>query len=128
GLPATSAEEALPGQPPPERKGGAPPVPEDQRLRLIVYLDNFNIHQFNRNRVLREVRAFLHEHIGREDRVMLATYDRELHIRTGFTSDHDVVHGVLTDQEKVTASAVHQDSDRKLVLDRVNESQSVDEA
>jgi len=121
-------EETLPGQPPPERKGGPPPVPEDQRLRLIVYLDNFNIHPFNRNRVLREVRVFLHDHIGREDRVMLATYDRELHVRTGFTSDPDVVNAVLTEQEKVTGSAVHGDSDRKLVLDRIDESSSASEA
>jgi len=128
GLPAQEAAAAPADQPPPERKGGAPPVPEDQRLRLIVYLDNFNIHPFNRNRVLREVRVFLHDHIGREDRVMLVTYDRELHIRTGFTSDPDVVNSVLTDQEKVTGSAVHADSDRKIVLDRINESQSADEA
>jgi VWFA-related protein len=127
GLPA-AAEETLPGQPPPERKGGPPPVPEDQRLRLIVYLDNFNIHPFNRNRVLKELRGFLHDHVGREDRVMLVTYDRELHIRSGFTSDPDLVSGLLSDQEKVTGSAVHADSDRKLVLDRVNESSSPDEA
>jgi VWFA-related protein len=120
--------ETLPGQPPPERRGGPPPVPEDQRLRLIVYLDNFNIHPFNRNRVLKEVRAFLHDHIGREDRVMLATYDRELHVRSGFTSDPDLVNGILTDQEKVTGSAVHADSDRKLVLDRIDESNDATEA
>ena len=48
---------------------GAPPapepIPEDQRLRLIVYVDNFNIHPFNRNRVLREMRTFLNQQIGR---------------------------------------------------------------
>lgn len=126
GLPAV--EEPVPGQAPPERKGGPPPVPEDQRLRLIVYLDNYNIHPFNRNRVLKELRAFLHDHIGREDRVMLVTYDRELHIRSGFTSDPDLISGLLRDQEKVTGSAVHADSDRKTVLDRIQDSSSSDEA
>ncbi len=121
-------EETAPGQPPPERKGGAPPVPEDQRLRLIVYLDNFNIHPFNRNRVLKEVRVFLHNHISREDRVMLVTYDRELHIRSGFTSDPDLVNDILTDQEKVTGSAVHADSDRKLILDQIQQSTNATEA
>ncbi len=126
GLPAV--EETLPGQPPPERKGGPPPVPEDQRLRLIVYLDNFNIHPFNRNRVLKELRVFLHDHVGRDDRVMLVTYDRELHIRSGFTSDPDLISGLLTDQEKVTGSALHADSDRKTVLDRINDSSDPNEA
>jgi len=123
-----TVEEPVPGQPPPERKGGPSPVPEDQRLRLIVYLDNFNIHPFNRNRVLKELRAFLHDHVGREDRVMLVTYDRELHIRSCFTSDPDLVSGLLSDQEKVTGSAVHADSDRKVVLDRIQDSSSSDEA
>ena len=34
-------------------------TPEDQRLRLIVYIDNYNLQPFNRNRVMRELRAFI---------------------------------------------------------------------
>ena len=33
-------------------------LPDDQRLFLIVYVDNFNIRPFNRNRVFRGVREF----------------------------------------------------------------------
>jgi len=40
-------------------------VPEDQRLYLIVYIDNFNIHPFNRNRVMRELRGRLMELLTR---------------------------------------------------------------
>ncbi|MGB6366533.1 MAG: hypothetical protein WBG93_06860, partial [Thermoanaerobaculia bacterium] len=49
-------------------QGPAPPVapqpeiftvPEDQRLHLVIYVDNFNIRPFNRNRVFRRLREFL---------------------------------------------------------------------
>ncbi|HXO22912.1 MAG TPA: VWA domain-containing protein [Thermoanaerobaculia bacterium] len=131
GRPLTASaqpEEQLPGAPPPERVGGPAPVPEDQRLRLIVYLDNYNIHPFNRNRVLRELRGFIHDHVSRQDQLMLVTYDRELHIRRTFTSDSDLIAAALLEQETVTGSAVHADSDRRSVLDRIDESQNATEA
>ena len=111
---------AAPRLPPPP---GAPDeetttaVPDDQRLFLVVYIDNFNIHPFSRNRVFRQIREFLDRNVGSEDKVMLVTYDRELHERIGFTSDPGVVSSALFDLEKITGSAVHQDSDRRDTLD-----------
>ncbi|HTQ79928.1 MAG TPA: VWA domain-containing protein, partial [Thermoanaerobaculia bacterium] len=105
-----------------------PPVPEDQRLRLVVYIDNYNIHPFNRNKVMRDLRNFLRDHIARSDQVMLVTYDRELHVRRPFTSDPEMIAGALTELETVTGNAVHFDSDRRDVIDRINESQSYQEA
>ncbi len=34
-------------------------TPEDQRLRMMLYIDNYNLRPFNRNRVMRELRAFI---------------------------------------------------------------------
>ena len=102
-------------------------TPEDQRLRLVVYIDNFNIRPFNRNRVMRELRAFIGEKLGREDQVMLVSYDRSLHERRGFTSDPHLIATALLELEKVSGQGVHQDSDRRDVLRRIEESQSVNE-
>ncbi|HEV7517255.1 MAG TPA: VWA domain-containing protein, partial [Thermoanaerobaculia bacterium] len=123
---AVSAPTGLPALPP----GVAVPVavPEDQRLRLVVYIDNFNLHPFNRNKVMRDLRGFLRDHVSREDRVMLVTYDRELHVRRPFTSDANVIASALTELETVTGNAVHFDSDRRDVLDRVQQAQSYQEA
>ena len=111
---------------------GAPPapepVPEDQRLRLIVYVDNFNIHPFNRNRVLREMRTFLNQNVTREDRVMLVTYDRSLKVRRTFTSDPALVAAALGDLETVSGHAVHHDSERRDALARIEESESPQQA
>ncbi len=123
----TEATAPAPGAPPaaePEKVQ----TPEDQRLRLIVYIDNYNLRPFNRNRVMRELRAFLGQKLGKDDQMMLATYDRELHIRHGFTSDPSLIAAGMLDIEKISAQGVHADSDRRDVLQKIADSQSVAEA
>ena len=105
-----------------------PALPEDQRLRLIVYIDNFNIHPFNRNRVMRELRAFLGQKLNRDDQVMLVTYDRSLKVRRTFTSDKDLISAGLLELEKVSGHAVHHTSERRDVLRNIDESRSAAEA
>jgi VWFA-related protein len=117
-----------PGQPGPPGVAKAPALPEDQRLRLIVYIDNFNLHPFNRNRVMRDLRAFLGTKLNRDDQVMLMTYDRELHVRRTFTSDPGLVNDALVDLEKISAQAVHADSERRDALRNIEDSRSVTEA
>jgi VWFA-related protein len=103
-------------------------VPEDQRLHLVVYIDNFNMQPFNRNRVLRELRDFLREKLDTEDRVMLVSYDRELHVRHGWTRDPTVIASALQDLETVSGQATHRESDRRDALERIDQSESVQEA
>lgn len=113
---------------PPAARAALPPVPADQRLSLVVYIDNFNIHPFNRNRVMRDLRTFLRDTVTRSDQVMLVTYDRELHVRRNFTSDADVIAQGLIEQERVTGSAVHHLSERRDTLRRIEEAQNGNEA
>jgi len=103
-------------------------TPEDQRLRLVVYIDNFNIAPFNRNRVMRELRVFLNQKLGRDDTVMLVSYDRSLKVRHNFTGDPDLIASALVGLEKHTGAAVHQESDRKQAIRNIQDSQSVGEA
>jgi VWFA-related protein len=103
-------------------------TPEDQRLRLVIYIDNFNIHPFNRNRVMRELRIFLTQKLSRGDSVMLVSYDRSLKVRRNFTVDPDLIASALTELEKVTGAAVHQESDFKQAIRNIEESQSAGEA
>lgn len=103
-------------------------TPEDQRLRLVIYIDNFNLRPFNRNRVMREIRAFLSKNLSRDDQVMLVTYDRSLHVRNGFTSDPGLIAAGLSDLEKVSGQGVHQDSERRDTLNKIEDSKSATEA
>ncbi|MEZ5333352.1 MAG: VWA domain-containing protein, partial [Thermoanaerobaculia bacterium] len=108
-------------EPPPETEVE---IPDEQRLHLVVYIDNFNIRPFNRNRVFRRLREFLNE-LGRDDRVMLVTYDRSLHYRHPFTNDAQLISQALFEIETMTGSAVHQDSDRRDLLRQINEADSI---
>jgi VWFA-related protein len=125
--PAPVAPEAAAPGPQPQQPEMAP-VPEDQRLRLVIYIDNFNLRPFNRNRVMREIRAFLGSKVGKDDQVMLATFDRELHVRRTFTSDSGLIASALLELEKVSAHAIHHDSERRDVLRRIEDAQSAVEA
>jgi VWFA-related protein len=114
--------------PPPPPDDPSQPLPEDQRLRLIVYIDNFNLRPFDRNRVMREIRAFIGQKLSRGDQLMLVTYDREMHIRRTFTSDPSLIAAAMLDLEKISAQGVHADSDRRDTLQKISDSQSVSEA
>src|SRR3954454_11087885 len=124
--------------PPAAPEAGAPPpgvqdldkvqTPEEQRLRLVVYIDNYNLQPFDRNRVMRELRAFIGNKLGRDDQLMLVTYDREVHVRRTFTSDPSLIAAAMLDLEKISAQGVHQQSDRRDFLQKIADSQSVTEA
>ena len=61
--------------------------PEDQRLRLVVFVDDVNLSAANRTRILESVGRFLHKELKPGDEVMLVRYDERLDVRRTFTSD-----------------------------------------
>jgi VWFA-related protein len=100
-------------------------VPEDQRLHMVVYVDNFNLHPFTRNRVLSNLRTFLRTRLDRGDKVMLVTYDRSLHVRHPFTSDPELIASALFEIEELSGHAVHFDSERRDILRDIEEAENV---
>ena len=74
--------------------------PEEQRLNLIIYVDNLFIHPLDRNRVFSRLRGFLYDTLKPGDQVMVASYDRSLHIRHPFTFDIDNVSLALDELQK----------------------------
>jgi VWFA-related protein len=110
------ASELSPPTAPAGVPGMPPEIPEDQRLHLVVYVDNFNIHPFSRNKVFTALREFLRSDLTPGDRVMLMTYDREPHVRRPFTSDPQVIASALFELEKLNAFATQNDSDRRDLL------------
>jgi len=139
GKPTTPPEEvaAMPA-PAPSAPGAPAPLaphelekvktPAEQRLSLVVYIDNFNLEPFHRNRVMRELRAFIGQKLGKDDQLMLVTYDRELHIRHPFTSDPSLIASTMLDLEKISAQGVHAVSERRDTLQKIEDSQTVAEA
>lgn len=104
------------------------PVPEEQKLYLIVYIDNFNIRPFNRNRTFRRIRTFLDENVDQDDKVMLVTYNRSFKERVSFTSDPALVNSALFEIEKETGYGVHRESDRNDALRDIEDAESAQQA
>ena len=50
--------------------------------------------------MLRRTHRFLRTKLGRDDRVMVVSYDRSLHVRQPFTSDMGLVIDALTELEE----------------------------
>jgi VWFA-related protein len=61
--------------------------PADQRLRLVVFVDDVNLSAANRSRILQSVGAFLHTELKPGDQVMLVRYDETLVVHRSFTAD-----------------------------------------
>ena len=103
----------------------AEPAPEDQRLYLIVYLDNLFLKPFSRNKVIREVNRFLHFNLDPDDRVMLVTFNRTLRVAHPFTTDPELV---IREMEKVeTHSALAQQlaTERRLAVERIDRARDI---
>ena len=100
-------------------------IPEDQRLHLVVYVDNFNIEPFHRNRVFRQLREFLRQ-LDRQDRVMLLSYDRSLNIRQRFTEDSSLVNAALFELEDLTGGRLQANRERREILKAIDRAEDGD--
>ncbi|REJ73886.1 MAG: VWA domain-containing protein [Acidobacteria bacterium] len=115
---------ALPEELPVGEGPGVEVRPLDQRLHVVVYIDNFNLTPFSRNKVLRELRIFLREQLSEDDEVMLVTYDRALNMRHPFTNRPENVSRALLEIEDISAQRIHQNSDRYDAMREIEDADS----
>lgn len=106
----------------------APELPPEQRLRLVVFVDNFNLRPLERNRVLSDLRTFLLSELGRDDEVLLVTYDRALRVQHPFTRDHHKLADTLLELSDTSGFRVPRDNERGEALKRIDEATSASAA
>jgi VWFA-related protein len=102
-----------------------PIIPAAQKLYVTIYVDNFNIRPFNRNRVFRELRGFLTDELTAQDQVMLVSYDRSLKMRHSFTNDPGAIARGLFELESLTGHAVTRDSERRDLLEDIDQAENL---
>lgn len=117
------AELPVDGAPPPEALP-EDEVPAEQKLHLVVYIDNLFITPFNRNTVIREVDRFLALNMKPGDEAMLVTFDRSLNIRQPFTRDPRLVSRALEQQLVQRAFGEQARTERMDLIKRVDQSRS----
>jgi len=116
-MPSTERDPLLPLQ----RRRAPVEIPPEQALHVVVYVDNFNLTPFNRNRVLRELRSFIRDQLRPEDKVMLATFDRYLDLRLPFTNDREQLNRTLLELEEVSAQRVHRNNERRDLIANIQD-------
>ena len=104
------------------------PPPPDQRLHVVVYIDNYNLTPFKRNRVMSELRVFLRDQLTPHDQVMLVSYDRSLHMREPFSARPESVTRAMLELEDMSAQRVHLDRERIDIMRRIEDAENVTEA
>ena len=95
-----------------------PQLPAEERLHLIVYVDNFNLEPAHRTRVLEQLRKFLKD-LSPEDRVMMVTNDLGLTVRLPFSSDRAAMERALTEIGTLPTQGQTTASERRQALTRV---------
>jgi len=109
-------------QPPHSEASTAIAPPEDQRLNLVVFIDNFNVRPLDRNRVLGKVRTFLFENVRAGDRVMLVSYNRSIKVERPLTSDLNSVSDALSEMESISGHRSGADAERRDLITEIERS------
>jgi VWFA-related protein len=104
-------------------------VDENQRRRIIFYIDNLTLAPFNRNRVFKDMKQFAKEAMRPGiDEAMIATFNRSMKVRTPFTRDPGLIQQTLDIIAGESGLGVAGRSSQRDVLNRIKDAQDYDEA
>lgn len=99
-------------------------LPPEQRLHLIVFVDNFNLRPLERNRILPDLRTFLLSELGDGDEVLLVSHGRGFEVHHPFTRDHHKLAESLLELTETSGFRVPRDAERGEALQRIDETKS----
>ena len=94
-------------------------IPEDQRLNLIVFIDNLNITSSSRNRILQALEKFLRSYVRPGDRVMVVSNNGLVSVHEQLTDDLDKVLVAIEKSSKESAIGFTAETDFRRVLDEM---------
>ncbi len=104
---------------------GAPaataPVPKEQRLSVVIFVDNQNITPQNRNRVLKAFSGSLWFNLKPSDRVMVVSYDGAVTVRRELTGDVRQVVATLEEMTTGSSRGLHAELDRRAILKSIEQ-------
>jgi VWFA-related protein len=103
-------------------------IPDNQKRRIIFYIDNLSLMPFNRNRVFKEMKEFAKTALRPGDEAMVATFNRSMKIRAAFTRDPIQIQQTLDTLAGESALGVSNKSERRDVQSRINDAQNYDDA
>ncbi len=107
------------GEPATPPAASEPVASADQRLLLVIYVDNANLRPLTRNKAFRYLRLFMLRQFGPDDRFLVVSYDRSLHERQALTSDPSDVISALIEMEDLNGYRLQADLERRDILNDI---------
>jgi len=95
------------------------PALEPEPVRIVIYVDNQNLHPLDRNRVLTEVRGFVMRVLRPPVQMMVVSEQQGLKVLQPLTSDPQPVLDALRGLRTVSGGRPLRDSARQDVVDRM---------
>ncbi len=127
-LPPEEAPAPAPAPAPGTAAAPAPTPPPAPRTKIVIFIDNLHITPFDRNRVLRNVEAFVRDNVKGDVEAMVVTFNRSLKVRRKFTNDGREISDVLKQVEEESALGAQLDSERRDVIKAIDEATSADQS
>ncbi|MCB1036673.1 MAG: VWA domain-containing protein [Acidobacteria bacterium] len=119
-----SAEIGGDGSRPEGPSPAAGPVPEEQRLRVVVFVDETALQPLNRRRSFKHIWRFLEEGLAPDDEVAVISLSPGLQFHTEFTRDRTVVESILRDLQKRPSLDLGTALERRKVLQEISDAGS----
>lgn len=85
----------------------------DQRLSLVVFVDDTNMEPQNRNRILGRLGEFLGSSLDPEDQVMLVRFDNDLKVLQPFTTDRQAISVQITRLQDLSGDMQRREATRE---------------
>lgn len=86
--------------------------PIDQRLNLVVFVDDYNMEPGNRNQILDGAGEFLRSSLAPGDQVMVVRFGRSLEVRKPFTTDLSEVSAELDLMRRLASDLAARETSR----------------
>lgn len=99
----------------------APEQPEQLRRKIIIFIDNLSLAPFNRNRVFKAMKEFVHTTLRPGDQAMIVTWNRSMKVRLPFTGDSKQIEQTLDAIAGESALGIQQTSDRRQIQSQIRD-------
>jgi VWFA-related protein len=117
---APPAAKAAVAQAAPDAAPAAAPV-ETRPRNIVMFVDNYSLASFRREKVLQSLRKFISENLAPNDRVMLVLATQQVKVITPFTSDRKTIEDGIETLRKQVSGAQNRASALDVVKSRITQ-------
>ena len=106
---------------PAEPSAAQEPAAEVRPRNILMFVDNYSLQPFRRDKVLQSLRKFIDEKLIPQDRVMLVLCTQQVKVVTPFTNDRKAIQDGIESIKKMVSASQNRTSALEQVKSRINQ-------